>query len=368
MMRKIEYGIITHYDVHNHGAFLQLNGLSKVLKQEFNIEARALRFEKNYDYAEAGVKDKLKISFKSIGIYLKYIKDRGLRVFLFNIRKKILFSTFLKNEDLIGCRCDHSEKLDGIIIGSDEVFALHTGLTPEFFGYNLPSNKVFVYAGSFGPTTIADIRRLGCANYIRNGLKSMRGLSMRDENSVYITKELTGMKPALVVDPVILYGYKKELFSLLKPNLPKYLLVYAYESRLNTPDEYQPILRYAHKNDMIVVCAGFFHAWADKNINVDPVELLRYFKYANCAVTDTFHGCVLSLICGREMAVKLRDNVNKLYNLMREYSIEDRVINDDWKLDDIFEKKVNWEVVNGQIAERRAMSMMYLKKMIRNEA
>ena len=360
----MRYGIITHYDVHNHGAFLQLNGLCKVLKQEFNIDAQALQFDKNYDFAETGVKEKFKLSFKSIFYFINYIRERGFRLFLFNIKKKKLFSNFVKNENLIGKRCDQSEKLDGIIIGSDEVFSLHLGLTPELFGYNLPSDKVFSYAGCFGATTLELVRSLGCEQFVRNGLNSMMGLSMRDQNSISITKELTGKAAALVVDPVILYGYKEELEKLSNPNLPEYLLVYAYESRLNKPEEFQPILDYAHKNKMIVVCPGFFHNWADKNINTDPIELLRYFKYANCVVTDTFHGCVMSLITKREVAVKLRDNSNKLYNLMEEYGITNRKIEDNWDLTSIFDNRINWLYTNNQIENRRTSSLKFLKQVI----
>ena len=360
----MKYGIITHYDVHNHGAFLQLNGLAKVLKRDFNIEAQALQFVKNYDFAEAGVKEKHEIGLKSIGFFANYILKRGLGLFMFNIQKRKLFSRFTKQENLIGPFCSKSEKLDGVVVGSDEVFALHTGPTPEFFGYNLPSDKVFAYAGCFGPTTIEDVKAHNCEKFVADGLNSMVGLSMRDQNSISITKALTGKDATLVCDPVILYGYKEELAKLTAPQLPKYLLVYAYESRLNDPAEYQPILDYAHNNDMIVVCPGFYHKWADKNINTDPIELLRYFRYAECSVTDTFHGCVLSLISGCDMAVKLRDNANKLFNLMQEYEIADRKIDDDWNLEQIFSKKVNWVATNKQIDTRRASSMDYLKRMI----
>jgi Polysaccharide pyruvyl transferase. len=369
----MKYGIITHYDVHNHGAFLQLNGLIKVLKQKFNIDAKALQFDKNYDFAEAGVKEKHQLGIKSIGFFINYILNRGVGLFFFNIQKRGLFSKFIKKEELIGPRCDQSEKLDGVIIGSDEVFALHTGLTPEFFGYKLPAKKVFSYAGCFGPTTIDDVRRLKCDKFIGEGLNTMVGLSMRDQNSIAVAKELTGRDAELVCDPVILYGYSDELAEHTNPNLPQYLLVYAYESRLNDPKEYQPILDYAHKNGLIVVCPGFYHKWADKNINADPVELLRYFKYAKAVVTDTFHGCVMSIISGREMAVKARkgnanqDNANKLLNLMEEYCIADRRIGDDWNLDEIFSKKVNWEDTNKQIEKRRAASLDYLQRMIAKE-
>ncbi|MBP3197363.1 MAG: polysaccharide pyruvyl transferase family protein [Butyrivibrio sp.] len=357
-------GIITHYAVHNHGASLQLNALIKVLKRNFNKEAKALQFETNYDFADKSVRDKHHISIRSVGYFLNYIRERGLKLFLFNIRKKRLFDGFNAKEQLIGPWSNQCENLDAVIIGSDEVFSLFAGPTPEFFGYNLPSKKVFSYAGCFGPTTIDDVKRVHCEDFVRNGLNSMVGLSMRDQNSIEVAKEFTGRDAELVVDPVILYGYQEELEKLTDPGLPKYLLVYAYESRLNDPKEYQAILDYAHKEGMIVVCPGFYHKWADKNTNTDPVELLRYFKYAECVVTDTFHGCVMSLIAGADMAVAIRDNGNKLLNLLKEYHIEDRRIDKEWNIEKIFSKKVDWSVTNAEIERRREQSMRYLTKML----
>ena len=65
----MKYGIITHYDVHNHGALLQLNGLKQGLKS-LGIEASALQFDKNYDFMGRAMKAKYEISFKSVGIYM----------------------------------------------------------------------------------------------------------------------------------------------------------------------------------------------------------------------------------------------------------------------------------------------------------
>lgn len=360
----MKYGIITHYNVHNHGASLQLNALKKVLKRDFDIDAQALQFETNYDFADKSVKEKHKISIKSVGYFIGYIKERGLKIFLFNLKKRKLFKRFNQSQGLIGPCVKKSPQLDGIIIGSDEVFSLFAGPTPEFFGYNLPSQKVFSYAGCFGPTTIADVYKLHCEKFVADGLNSMIGLSMRDKNSMAVAKEFTGKDSVLVCDPVILYGYEKEIADFSRPKLPKYLLVYAYESRLNDPREYEKILEYAHKRGLMVACPGFYHSWADKNINTDPIELLKYFKYAECVVTDTFHGCVMSLITGCDMAVIIRDNANKLVNLMEEYEITNRRLDKNHSLNEVFSKNVDWESTNKQITQRRKKSMEYLSKMI----
>lgn len=360
----MKYGIITHYDVHNHGAILQMNALIKVLKRDFNIDAQALRFDKNYDFMGRALKAKYEIGIKSIGIYIKYLLERGLKIFLFNVKKKRLFDRFKSQENLIGEFYSEAKGLDAVVIGSDEVFALHTGPTPALFGHALPANKVFAYGGCFGPTTLDDIRRLHCEAFITSGLQSMQGLGMRDQNSIAIAEALTGKKATLVVDPVILYGYEKEMARLNDPQLPKYLLVYAYETRMNDAHEVWRILDYAHSRGLKVVCPGFFHKWADININTDPVELLRYFKYAECVVTDTFYGSVLSIITGKDLAVKLRDNSNKLLNLLEEYGLQNRVITDDWDLNAIFSSSQDNEFVAKEVVRRRQESMAYLREMV----
>lgn len=360
----MKYGIITHYDVHNHGAILQMNALVKVLKQKFNIDAKALQFDKSYDFMGREYKAKYEFGIKSIGIYLKYILERGIQIFFFNIKKKRLFDRFKHKEALIGEFYSAAKGLDAVVIGSDEVFALHTGPTPVMFGHALPASKIFVYAGCFGPTKIEDVKRLNCVSLVGSGLSSVQGLGMRDQNSIRIVKELTGRDSKLVVDPVILYGYEKELSNFTPPKLPKYLLVYAYETRMNITNEVNSILNYARSRGLKVVCPGFFHKWADVNINTDPVELLRYFKYADCVITDTFHGSVMAIITGRELAVKLRDNGNKLLNLLNEYGLEDRVIGDDWDLEGVFSKKQNTVFMQSEVLRRRAESMTYLAEMI----
>ena len=65
-------GIITHYDVHNHGAHLQLYALSSQLK-ELGFEAKALRYKKNYDFMGHTLDKKYSISLRSIPTYVKYL-------------------------------------------------------------------------------------------------------------------------------------------------------------------------------------------------------------------------------------------------------------------------------------------------------
>lgn len=63
---------------------------------------------------------------------------------------------------------------------------------------------------------------------------------------------------------------------------------------------------------MFVVCMDSAISGPKKNINADHIKLLHYFNYAGCIVPNTFHGCVMSLIIGEDMAVFICSNANML--------------------------------------------------------
>ncbi|MDE6581972.1 MAG: polysaccharide pyruvyl transferase family protein [Duncaniella sp.] len=361
-MKKI--GIITHYDVHNHGALLQLTALIRVLAAK-GYEAKALRFDKNYDFMGHDLKAKYDVSAKSVGIYMKYLKEKGMGCTVYNFRKRHTLNDYKSRAGLIGDYYSESGQLDGVIVGSDEVFALHTGPTPVMFGHCLPTDAVMSYAGSFGPTTYEDICRLHSENFVRSGIEGMKYVTVRDGNSADVVERLTGERPAVVVDPVLLYGYKDEIAGMKAPKVGDCLLVYSYDNRMNSPEEVKAITEYAHGKGLKTLSPGFYHKWCDYNIDVDPIELLSYFKNAAEVVTDTFHGSVMSLITGARFVAKTREsNHLKLVNLLEEYGVADRIIT---RWDDLaatMDKPMDYEKINEEIERRRSESMAHLDKML----
>lgn len=363
-MTQKRYGIVTHYMVHNHGAVLQLTALIRTLKQK-GIEASALRFEKNYDFMGHEVRAKYEISIKSVGVYMKYLMNQGLRKTWYNFRKSRTLAKFKKDFEILGPYYTETKRLDAVIIGSDEVFALHAGPTPIFYGHAAPSKKVFAYAGCFGPTTYEEVVNKHCEAFVKGGLQAMCGISVRDENSRETVEKLVGVSPQMVCDPVLLYGYEEEIAEMKKPNLPKFLLVYAYDGRMDTPEEVIAIKTYAKQHGLKTLSPGFYHPWVDYNVDIDPVNLLGYFKYASGVVTDTFHGSVMSIITDASMAVCTRDsNHLKLCNLLAEYGLESRIVTSWDKLSSVLDVPVNFAPVREQVRLRRHDAMNYLDSMI----
>ncbi len=362
LMKKI--GIITHYDVHNHGALLQLTALTRVLAMH-GVEAKALRFDKNYDFMGHALKAKYDVSIKSLGIYLRYLKDKGFGCTKYNYQKRKTLNRFKVSAGIIGDYYSESPLLDAVIVGSDEVFALHTGPTPVFFGHCLPTDNVFSYAGSFGPTTYADICNLHSTAFVKSGIEAMKYVTVRDANSASVVRQLIDNEPPIVVDPVLLYGYKKEISEMGSPSYKNYLLVYAYDNRMNSKEEVDAIRKYASSRGLKTLSPGFYHDWCDYNVNVDPITLLSYFKNAEEVLTDTFHGSVMSLITGAKLAVKTREsNHFKLRNLLLEYGLEDRIFQAWEDLDSVMSPNIDYDRVNVEIERRRADSMIHLDKML----
>ena len=359
-------GIITHYDVHNHGAHLQLYALTKVL-DALGYQAKALRYQKNYDFMEENISKKYNISLTSIPTYFKYLFRKGVGITIYNIRKRSSLKKFRVKQNLIGEYYSHAKNLELVVIGSDEIFSIEPGLNPCFFGMGIPCKKIISYAASFGPTTKDFIEKMNAKEFISAGLKNLSNCSVRDENSQLIVQAFTGNKPIIVCDPVLLYGYREEIVQAKKnKKKEKYILVYSYDKTMNEIEYVVKIKAYAKAKGFKLYSVGFYHKWCDKNINTAPLDIFDWFINAQEVITDTFHGAVLSIVTNAHLFVKLKNsNRNKLLWLMKEYGLEDRVLEDFSELESISKKNIDFDKLNSLIDQRREYSLKYLQNCLK---
>lgn len=359
-MKKI--GIITHYDVHNHGAVLQLYALSRVLN-ELGYEAKALTFNKNFDFImDRDPNKKYNISLRSIPYYFGYLFKKGIRRTLFNIKKRKLLLNFKEQEKLVGQFYATATDLDAVVIGSDEIFSVEVGLNPWFFGIGVPNKKQISYAASFGPTNIELIEKHNASGLVYGGLRNIRCISVRDENSQHIVEHYTEKKPVIVCDPVLLYSGLKDLIGKTNGNKVcknKYVVVYSYDNNMNSKEEVSCIREYAKKIGAKIVSVGYYHKWCDKNVVAKPLELFELFSKAEMVFTDTFHGSVISLVSNTQFQCKIRGNGNKLRFLLEQYNLGNRIV-DSFATQDI--DLIDYKKINGLIDSYREKSLEFLKE------
>lgn len=353
----MKIGIITHYNVHNHGALLQLYALIKVLERK-TCDAKALTFKKNFDFMESGIDKKYDISIKSLFWYLSYVCKIGLKRTFFNIRKKKVLDKFKR--PLLGEYYSRAKNLDAVFIGSDEVFSIEAGVNPFFFGVGVPCSHIYTYAACCGPTDVELIKQRRMEGLIRAGLETMERISVRDQNTFDVVSSMINKSVDIVCDPVILYGYEDEIKSAKRKIKEDYLLIYAYDNNMNNQEEIAKIKEFAGRNNLKIVSAGFYHKWCDQCVDGSPIELLGYFKHAKYVVTDTFHGSVMSLITNAEFVAKIRGNKNKLYDLLSRFDLVERIIEDFDELGNCLIEPIDYEMVNERIFDFRESSAKYL--------
>ena len=355
-------GIITHYDVHNHGAQLQLYALCKQFGI-FGYESRALTYKKNYDFLELGIENKYNISFRSIPIYLKYLFKKGLKRTLYNYKKKIALDNFRKEKELVGEYYSKAENLDCVVIGSDEIFSLEPGLNPCFWGMGVPCEKVVSYAASCGHTTKEFIKEHFAEEFVKAGLERLTAISVRDKNTFDICSQYTNKKIDIVCDPVLLYDFsteRKENF--INVGKKKYCIIYSYDEKMNDKETVEAIKTFAKKRGLKIYSVGFYHKWCDKNIQVTPLQLFSWFENAEYVFTDTFHGSVLSIVSNANFFAKISGNKNKLAFLLQQYGLEDRKVGSFSEAESLSKQSIDFDKLNNRIKEIRTESLQILKR------
>ncbi len=354
-------GILTHYDVNNQGAQLQMYALYNQIKN-MGHEPKVLSYTKNYDFEQIE-KVRNQITIKSIPYLLKtYLIDKGIGSMYFNTRK------YLKNKkyrnEYFNIEYYSTANIECAVVGSDEVFSIPMGVNMMMYGHCVNTNKVFSYAPSFGQTSIELMESYHCKNLIASGIQNFTQLSARDEHTKNIIMELTGREATIVCDPVLLYDFSSVHAKVKLPN-KRYILIYAYERNMSSESEVEAIRAYAKKHGLITVSAGTYHKWCDVNIPCNCIEWIEYFRGAEAVITDTFHGAIVSIITHTPMAVLVRDlNVNKLTDLLKRTSTEERRIKDVSleELDRVFSSDTKFEVVEESLNELRKVANDYLTK------
>ena len=78
---------------------------------------------------------------------------------------------------------------------------------------------------------------------------------------------------------------------------------------------------------MISIC--FYFPWCDETVIPHPFGVLGYMKNADYVITDTFHGCVMSMKFNKQFVALVRDsNRQKMSSLLNQFGLEGRMCED----------------------------------------
>ena len=364
-------GILSMQRVINYGSFLQAYALKQLLLQNGADEVYFIDIEKGrelpgFEYSKNQSKwHKLKRLLQIIftGLLFQKIRDREFTKRL----KKSIEDCF----PILELDKPAPKEFDLVVIGSDEVFnccqRAPWGYTLQLYGKVLNAKKVVSYAGSFGHTRYEQLVQLGIDKEIGETMKTMAAISVRDQNSYDIVEKLTGIKAEMHLDPVLIYGYEKEIAE-RKVNYPeKYMVVYSYQGRINDKKEIKEITSFAKEHKLKLISIFCRYDWCDEAIIPEtPFEVLGWFKGAEYVVTDTFHGTIFSVITGRRFVTLVRkDNGEKINSLLRQLGLEARVVISDniCNLAKLLIGNMDWTLLSDKLVLYRNASVKFFDLM-----
>lgn len=361
----MKVGILSMQRIKNYGSFLQAYALKSIL-EELGAQVEFVDYHpgKTLIPADGGTGIRRKLS-------------KALETFQGGapLKEKIRFINYKKNYaanyyPFLGIteQMNYSPALNLLVIGSDEVFNCvqnntNVGFSPELFGKNNNAAKVISYAASFGNTNVEKLKKYCVDQKVANWLKEFDAISVRDKNSARIVEELTGIKPIENLDPVLVYDFIGSGKIPATVEDSDYMMLYGYSGRF-TLEECKKIRAYANSKRLKIFCIGGVQDCCDKFIDCDPFKVIAYFQHAECVVTDTFHGTIMSVITHRPFVSVVRKNgygnSEKLLDLLERLGLEDRQIENLNLLDSMIKTPIDYQKVDEVIKAERTHTREYL--------
>lgn len=266
---------------------------------------------------------------------------------------------------------------DGYIVGSDQVWrpSYSPCITNYFLDFVMSKSNIkrIAYAASFGVDAweFSENERLRCAELV----SLFDGVSVRESSGIKLCKEYLGVSSEHVLDPTMLleyHDYEKIVEEANESQLCGNLFCYFLDEN-------------REKQDLTVHIASalslspFFTMPAKKptvrNLREDPkncifpsvTKWLRSFMDAEMVLTDSYHGCVFSIIFNKPFWVigNRQRGMARFQSLLNLFRLENRLIDIEQVCDVDFSTSIDWAFVNNRRNELKKMSLTFLENALK---
>ena len=257
---------------------------------------------------------------------------------------------------------------DALIVGSDQVWRpiYSPNIFDAYLSFAKDWNQVkrIAYATSFGTDEweyteehTAECRRLA---------QLFDAVSVREESGVALCREHLGVEASWVLDPTLLVDVKHYMEHIEKATVT-YPSSMCFSYILDASEEKETIFQHIARSKGYNSVA--FRNVDDPDNSAAPTveEWLKAFHDAEFVFTDSFHGCVFSIIFNKPFVVygNKKRGMARFHSLLAQFGLEDRLIA---TLDDaasIACQSINWGKVNARLVELCTYSMDFLDKGIK---
>lgn len=317
----MKIGILTHPQHINYGGILQCYALSTFLSK-LGHSALVIRREK--DMLEWRWLASQFVNASRIRRLLhRNTIDKKAKIEPFSV-KHLYRSKVIHSQRKMRDSCkDYG--LDAVIVGSDQVWRADYAMQ---FGYNYfldfaPQGvKKVSYAASFGLSTWEYSPDQSVR--IKALLSEFAGVSVRENDAVTLCKEHIGIEVLQMPDPTLLLS-DSDYDKLASPRLVKDKYVFVYW--LGEERKIEPKIAEYESQQYKVIYVGL----REQRVLPSVEDWLSYIKYADIVLTDSFHGCVFSIIYKRDTQVFTNESGGngRLASLLTQFGVSDNIVSRD---------------------------------------
>lgn len=290
----MKIGILTHPLGVNYGGILQAYALSTFLRKQGH-DVIVLNRQSNLPLVKRLVKTIL------VALHHPRYNNPRYKHLVSFVKKYINYSKPLSTGGQMSGFVK-GNSMDAVIVGSDQVW--RTGFA-MCYGYNyfldfVPAGvRKLSYAASFGLSQWEYNNEQ--TQRIKQLLSEFKAISVREDEGVQLCKDNIGVTADHVLDPTMLLNASDyEPVTSERKVKDDYVFVYW----LGSAEEKQKAIEAAS-----IECKRIVDISLRGSEPLMPIEdWLSYIKYADHVVTDSFHGCVFSILFGKQFTICANDS------------------------------------------------------------
>ena len=339
----MKIAVITVFNSHNYGSFLQARALGEALRSYGDVTFYNSKTRNNFKIfigkAKRTIKFREKLSDILKGPFYEFKEWLQIR----KCWKSLSSSTEIGHSDVVA-------------LGSDEIWNITRAVCrfPVYWGGGIDA-FCFSYAPSVNQSTVEDFAAY--PEYI-DYLRQIDRLSVRDTHSQKVITELAQRKAQIVLDPTLLQKPKEETFRFDRP----YIAVYVFEGSLGKEDQNR-IIRFAREKGMPLISAGQFLNWCDHCVHSRDGNPFFIFKDAAYVITNTFHGTAYAINYEAQF-ISFGKAKPKIKSMLAQFGMEDRIVDKNATINEIADKTIDYSVINDRLHTLREQSLAYIESAI----
>lgn len=264
---------------------------------------------------------------------------------------------------------DINGNYDIVIVGSDQVWRPRytKDITKYFLDFADNHIKKIAYAASFGTdeNEYSTKERKTCGSL----LKRFNAISVREASAISLMHEKLrwDVDATQVIDPTMLL--KAEDYQSLIGKVENNHQIFVYI--LDDSPQKQSLVKIAERhlgiNSFTITPEGMNNA---STYIMPPVETwLKALLEASFIITDSFHGCVFSIIFNKPFYVygNRSRGKSRFESLLNTFHLQARYIDENTSLDTLsFNDDIDWCAVNDILTEKRQTSKQFLLNALEN--